>query len=52
MMNKVAPGIDIVHHALLPEIHAELDKVQRAASTEVFPVLDAAEADVVEADLP
>lgn len=37
---KLAPGIEVVCEMLPPEVQAEVDAVQRASSTEVFPVLD------------
>jgi hypothetical protein len=44
MAGKIASGITVEHLPLPEEIQAQVDAVQRAASVEVFPVLDAGEA--------
>jgi len=48
MAGKIAQGITVEHLPLPDEIQAQVDAVQRAASIEVFPVLDAREAAVAE----
>ena len=40
MRGKVAPGVEVEHLPLPPDVQAEVDAVQRTASAEVFPVLD------------
>lgn len=47
MRGKVAAGIDVEHVPLPPDVQAEVERVQRAASAEMFPVLDPGEQRVV-----
>jgi hypothetical protein len=43
MKDKIAPGIEVVPMPLPAEIQAKVAAVQRAASDEIQPVLDASE---------
>ncbi len=40
LSEKIAPGIEVVHIPLPPDVAAEVVRVQQVASVEVTPVLD------------
>lgn len=40
LRDKIAPGIEVVHIPLPPDVEAEMVRVQQVASVEVTPVLD------------